>query len=282
MRTWSRPAARCTGCATAHAGAVPMPAPAAPRGSARPASGGTRRAPSASTPASSQSRQSSAAARCVVLPRPASQRSDGHGGQRARGARLGDRLVQPRQRDPHRRTRAHGARPARRPARARGGRDAVCSCDEISSRCTRRREPRARLRPGQLRVGEQTHTSSVIVTATTLIDPLASRLGARHHARRTSSRCSASARRSCCSAPARVSNFPTPRSCGILYEQRIGVEVMDTSAACRTFNVLVAEGRCRGRRADRLTASALRRGPAAAARTSPARALPSRRARRGA
>jgi uncharacterized protein len=29
----------------------------------------------------------------------------------------------------------------------------------------------------------------------------------------------------------------------ILYEQRIGVEVMDTSAACRTYNVLVTEGR---------------------------------------
>ena len=29
----------------------------------------------------------------------------------------------------------------------------------------------------------------------------------------------------------------------ILYEQRIGVEVMDTAAACRTYNVLVTEGR---------------------------------------
>lgn len=28
-----------------------------------------------------------------------------------------------------------------------------------------------------------------------------------------------------------------------LYEQRIGVETMDTAAACRTYNVLVAEGR---------------------------------------
>ena len=28
-----------------------------------------------------------------------------------------------------------------------------------------------------------------------------------------------------------------------LYERRIGVETMDTAAACRTFNVLVAEGR---------------------------------------
>jgi uncharacterized protein len=28
-----------------------------------------------------------------------------------------------------------------------------------------------------------------------------------------------------------------------LIEQRIGVETMDTAAACRTFNVLVSEGR---------------------------------------
>ena len=29
-----------------------------------------------------------------------------------------------------------------------------------------------------------------------------------------------------------------------LIERRIGVETMDTAAACRTYNVLVAEGRC--------------------------------------
>ena len=28
-----------------------------------------------------------------------------------------------------------------------------------------------------------------------------------------------------------------------LIEQRIGVETMDTAAACRTFNILAAEGR---------------------------------------
>jgi uncharacterized protein len=28
-----------------------------------------------------------------------------------------------------------------------------------------------------------------------------------------------------------------------LYERRIGIETMDTAAACRTYNVLVAEGR---------------------------------------
>jgi uncharacterized protein len=37
--------------------------------------------------------------------------------------------------------------------------------------------------------------------------------------------------------------FPDVQVLRILHQQRIGVEVMDTSAACRTYNVLVTEGR---------------------------------------
>ena len=96
--------------------------------------------------------------------------------------------------------------------------------------------------PGQLRVGERTHTSSVILTATSIIEgwrpasvqdlraedlepllglaPEVVLLGTGAH-----------------------QQFPDPRILQILYEQRIGVEIMDTSAACRTFNVLVGEGR---------------------------------------
>jgi len=37
--------------------------------------------------------------------------------------------------------------------------------------------------------------------------------------------------------------FPHPRLLRELYEARIGVETMDTHAACRTFNILVAESR---------------------------------------
>jgi uncharacterized protein len=37
--------------------------------------------------------------------------------------------------------------------------------------------------------------------------------------------------------------FPHPRLIAALTDRRIGVEVMDTRAACRTFNILVAEGR---------------------------------------
>ena len=37
--------------------------------------------------------------------------------------------------------------------------------------------------------------------------------------------------------------FPHPRLTDALARARVGVEVMDTRAACRTFNILVAEGR---------------------------------------
>ena len=38
--------------------------------------------------------------------------------------------------------------------------------------------------------------------------------------------------------------FVSPALMRALIEARIGVETMDTPAACRTYNVLVAEGRC--------------------------------------
>jgi len=37
--------------------------------------------------------------------------------------------------------------------------------------------------------------------------------------------------------------FPHPRLLQSLSRARVGVEVMDTRAACRTYNILVAEGR---------------------------------------
>jgi uncharacterized protein len=37
--------------------------------------------------------------------------------------------------------------------------------------------------------------------------------------------------------------FPSPAILQPLHQAGIGVEVMDTGAACRTFNILVAEGR---------------------------------------
>lgn len=40
-----------------------------------------------------------------------------------------------------------------------------------------------------------------------------------------------------------VQRFPHPRLTAALAEHRIGVEAMDTGAACRTYNILMAEGR---------------------------------------
>jgi uncharacterized protein len=40
-----------------------------------------------------------------------------------------------------------------------------------------------------------------------------------------------------------VQRFPHPRLLARLTAAHVGVEVMDTGAACRTFNILVAEGR---------------------------------------
>ncbi|MCG3188305.1 MAG: hypothetical protein LKCHEGNO_00282 [Burkholderiaceae bacterium] len=37
--------------------------------------------------------------------------------------------------------------------------------------------------------------------------------------------------------------FPRPALLRMLIERRVGVETMDTAAACRTFNVLATEGR---------------------------------------
>jgi uncharacterized protein len=41
----------------------------------------------------------------------------------------------------------------------------------------------------------------------------------------------------------RRQRFPSPGLLRELIEARIGVEIMDTGAACRTFNILVTEGR---------------------------------------
>ena len=40
-----------------------------------------------------------------------------------------------------------------------------------------------------------------------------------------------------------VQVFPAPALYRALTAQRVGIEVMDTGAACRTYNILLAEGR---------------------------------------
>ena len=61
--------------------------------------------------------------------------------------------------------------------------------------------------------------------------------------RRISPGSPSSSRKSCCSAPAPRLRFPRPELTRALIEARIGLEVMDIQAACRTYNILAAEER---------------------------------------
>jgi len=96
--------------------------------------------------------------------------------------------------------------------------------------------------PGRLRIGEVDYTRSVIVSAATLIDDWRPQ----HIAELTAADLEpALALRPQVlllgSGPRQV--FPSPELLAQLHAARIGFEVMDTGAACRTYNVLVGEGR---------------------------------------
>jgi uncharacterized protein len=96
--------------------------------------------------------------------------------------------------------------------------------------------------PGALRIGEQEYSRSVIVSAQTLItdwrpqrmDELTAAdlepvLGLRPEVLLLGS--------------GQRQVFPPHELLARLYAARVGFEVMDTGAACRTYNVLVGEGR---------------------------------------
>ena len=96
--------------------------------------------------------------------------------------------------------------------------------------------------PGQLRIDERTYSTSLIVTATAIIAPWRPTMA--------QALTEADLEPLLGLAPAVVllgtgarQRFPDVQVLRILHEQRIGVEVTDTSAACRTYNVLVTEGR---------------------------------------
>ncbi len=96
--------------------------------------------------------------------------------------------------------------------------------------------------PGEIRINEQSIRDSVIVSATELLIEPALRsvadLSAAYHARVLGLE------------PELIligsgvrQRFPEAQFGARYLSAGIGVEVMDTGAACRTFNVLVAEGR---------------------------------------
>jgi uncharacterized protein len=96
--------------------------------------------------------------------------------------------------------------------------------------------------PGSLRVNEEIYTQSVIVTPEHLIHPWAPQnfhsLLVEHLAELMVS----SPQIILIGTGAKWQKI-SPEWLMIFYQQQIGVEIMDTRAACRTFNVLAAEGR---------------------------------------
>ena len=96
--------------------------------------------------------------------------------------------------------------------------------------------------PGQLRIGEVLHSGSVIVTATTVIAPWRPATAPELTATDLEPLLGLGPEVVLLGTGARQ-QFPDMQVLRILHEQRIGVEVMDTAAACRTYNVLVTEGR---------------------------------------
>jgi uncharacterized protein len=96
--------------------------------------------------------------------------------------------------------------------------------------------------PGRLRIGEREFTRSVIVSAATLIEDW--------RPQHIDELCAADLEPALALRPQVLllgsgarQVFPSPALLAQLYAARVGFEVMDTAAACRTYNVLVGEGR---------------------------------------
>lgn len=96
--------------------------------------------------------------------------------------------------------------------------------------------------PGRLRIGDREYARSVIVSAATLIDDWRPQ----HIAELTAADLEpalAIKPQVLLLGSGASQVFPAPELLAQLYAARIGFEVMDTGAACRTYNVLVGEGR---------------------------------------
>jgi uncharacterized protein len=96
--------------------------------------------------------------------------------------------------------------------------------------------------PGLIRIGDRDLATSVIVTASTLIEPW--------RPRRMADLAAVDLEPVLALRPEVLligsgerQVFPAPDLLAALYAARLGFEIMATGAACRTYNVLVAEGR---------------------------------------
>lgn len=96
--------------------------------------------------------------------------------------------------------------------------------------------------PGRIRIGDRDFSDSVIVTASALIE--------RWRPRRMAELAPVDLEPVLALQPEVLligsgehQVFPAPELLAALYAARLGFEIMATGAACRTYNVLVAEGR---------------------------------------
>ena len=96
--------------------------------------------------------------------------------------------------------------------------------------------------PGLIRIGDRDYADSVIVNATALIVPW--------RPRRMADLAAADLEPVLALRPEVLligsgerQAFPAPELLAALYAARLGFEIMATGAACRTYNVLIAEGR---------------------------------------
>lgn len=96
--------------------------------------------------------------------------------------------------------------------------------------------------PGQVRVGEQVVTSSCLISATQLITDWRPRSIDTLELRDIDPLLAMNPEIVVLGAGVRQ-RFPSPEWMAALLSRGIGCEVMDTGAACRTYNVLVSEDR---------------------------------------
>lgn len=96
--------------------------------------------------------------------------------------------------------------------------------------------------PGLIRIGTRELAASVVVTATSLIEDWRPRHMSDLRASDLEPVLALRPEVLLLGSGARQV-FPEPSLLATLYSARIGFEIMDTGAACRTYNVLVAEGR---------------------------------------
>lgn len=96
--------------------------------------------------------------------------------------------------------------------------------------------------PGRLTIGEQHYHHSLIVSADTLIADWRPRLAAELRREDFAAVLQLQPEILLLGTGSRL-DFPPPSLTVHLMQSGIGVEVMDTAAACRTFNILLAEQR---------------------------------------